>query len=119
MTLRWKTRVPVFEVLIVGHGGAEFGPALIRRQDAQLAEAGSLNLFYDFSGMPTYDSELRVACTKWIQAHASFVPKIHVVVRSKMVAMGVSVANLALGGIIQTYTQRTGAFEKALANLSR
>ncbi len=118
MTLRWKGR-GVLEVSIRVHGHEEFGPIAVRRKEAILAEAGKIAVFYDFSEMPGYDSGLRVVWTQWLQAHLRSVAKIHIVVKSKMVAMGVSVANLALGGIIQTHAKRAGSYERALEEAHR
>lgn len=117
MTLRWKGR-GVLEVVLRGHGHEELAAIVIRRKEAVLSDAGELAVFFDLGDMPGYDSGLRVALTRWLQSHLRSV-KIHVVVRSKIVAMGVSVANLALGGIIQTYTQRVGAFERELERATR
>jgi hypothetical protein len=113
MTLRWRGR-GVLEVSIRGHGKEEFGPLAIRRKQAVLADAGKIAIFYDFGSMPGYDSGLRVVWTQWFQAHLRSIAGIHIVVKSKIVAMGVSVVNLAVGGIIQTHTHRAGAFERAL-----
>ena len=113
MTLRWKGR-GVLEVVVRVHGYEEFGPVAARRMDAVLGDAGKIAIFFDFTDAPRYESGLRVFWTQWLQSHLRSITKMHIVVRSKMVAMGVSVANLALGGIIQTHTHRAGAFERAL-----
>lgn len=118
MALRWKSQ-GVLEVAIRAHGHEEFGAIAVRRKEAILAEAGKIAVFYDFGDMPGYDSGLRVSWTQWLKAHLGSIVRIHIVVRSKIVAMGVSVANLALGGVIQTHTQRAGAFERALEDSTR
>ena len=117
MTLRWSQGV--LEVAIRAHGHEEFGAIAVRRKEAILADAGKIAVFYDFGEMPGYDSGLRVSWTKWLKAHLHSVVRIHIVVKSKIVAMGVSVANLALGGVIQTHTQRAGAFERALEDSTK
>jgi hypothetical protein len=118
MTVRWKGR-GALEVVLRVHGHEEFGPIAVRRMDAVLSDAGKIALFFDFTDSPGYDSGLRVFWTQWLQSHLRSVSKMHIVVRSKMVAMGVSVANLALGGIIQTHSQRVGAYERLLDEATR
>jgi hypothetical protein len=113
MTLRWRGR-GVLEVVVRVHGHEELGPIAVRRMDAVLSDAGKIAIFLDFTDSPGYDSGLRVLWTQWLQSHLRSITKMHIVVKSKMVAMGVSVANLALGGIIQTHSQRAGAYERLL-----
>jgi hypothetical protein len=75
-------------------------------------------LFYDLWELESYESELRKQMTSWVMERRSLVAEMHVLLRSKLVSMGVSVANLALGGIITTHTQRAPfqkAFDRVLA----
>ena len=118
MTLRWRGR-GVLEVVLGVYGYEELGPISVRRMDAVLSDAGKIAIFFDFTDAPGYDSGLRVFWTQWLRSHLSSITKMHIVVRSKMVAMGVSVANLALGGIIQTHSQRAGAYERMLHEATR
>jgi hypothetical protein len=50
--------------------------------------------------MTSYDTDLRTELTAALARERKCIGCLHVLVRSKIVAMGVSVANLALGGII-------------------
>jgi hypothetical protein len=49
-----------------------------------------------------------------VKDHAKQVVSLDVVARSKLVTMGVAVANLALGGMIKVHTGRAGAYETKL-----
>ena len=60
--------------------------------------------------MPNYDSELRTEWTRWLLRNRARLEDIQIVAGSKIVAMGVSVANVALGGIIQSHPKRSAVF---------
>lgn len=68
--------------------------------------------------MTGYDSDARQALTAWTDRQRPHLRGIHILVHSKIVAMGIAVANLATGGITVTYASRT-EFESVLANTVR
>lgn len=77
-------------------------------------EGGPLVMFFDWEGMTGYDVDCRREMTKWTMDRKAQIGKVHILVKSKLVAMGVSVANLLLGGdTICSYTDRP-KFEGAL-----
>ena len=97
---------------VVGHLDKTMG-----RRTLDLVEKAAIPhrifyLFCDWAEMNGYDSEIRNMYTQWIASNRSRL-KVHILVGSKLVSMGVSVANLALGGSLIGYTNRT-AFEAAL-----
>ena len=57
---------------------------------------------------------MRTEWTHWLVTHRARLDDLHIVARSKLVTMGVAVANLALGGIIKLHAQREGEFSNAL-----
>jgi hypothetical protein len=73
--------------LIIGHGELLYGPA------------GRVHGFHDWFDMSNYDSRCRVELTAWVMSHRQR-SALHIGLRSRMVAMGVAVANLALGNLI-------------------
>jgi hypothetical protein len=66
-----------------------------------LAGRGAVTAFFDTAEMSGYTTRLRTGMTDAVKKHALAV---HVLVRSKIVAMGVSIANLALGGTVKSYS---------------
>jgi hypothetical protein len=105
MRIDW-TRKGALRVIMAGHGDAGYSPLAVRRWDTQL-KAGRFVLLADFWDMQTYDSQVRVGWTGWCTKHRADLDGLHILLRSKLVAMGVTVANLALGGLITVHTERT------------
>ncbi|HWA73378.1 MAG TPA: hypothetical protein VG937_13625 [Polyangiaceae bacterium] len=112
MSLTWTEQGAIY-VSVDVHGDRSLSPLMVRRADTLIART-RMKFFFDFWQMPTYDSEMRTEWTGFLVTHRARVDEIHVVARSKLVAMGVAVANLALGGIIKSYPAPTGPFERAL-----
>jgi hypothetical protein len=82
---------------------------------ATVLGGGDAVYFHDWEKMDGYDSKCRKDMTDWVMKHQEAITHNHVMVRSKLVAMGVSTANLLLGGSrITSHTARS-SFERALA----
>lgn len=64
------------------------------------AAPGPVQVFHEWTEMTGYDSSCRQKLTGWTLEKRSSFARIHVSVRSKIVAMGVQVANVALGNIV-------------------
>ncbi|MEZ4297756.1 MAG: hypothetical protein R3B70_22555 [Polyangiaceae bacterium] len=91
----------------VGHGHGEFGNALVRRfEDIMRTGVKQFASLCDWWDLKTYDSPFRVLHHEFIDRYKAKWDHHHVLTRSKMVAMGVSVAKLALGARIKTYNTR-------------
>jgi hypothetical protein len=76
-------------------------------------------IFNDWWDLSGYDSDARLKLTDWIFWIRGKIVGSHILVRSKIVSMGVSIANLALGGMLTVYTDRqefTLAYHRALRN---
>lgn len=86
----------------------------IRAVFEQQAAAGSqFHAFWDLGQLEHYHPSLRVECTRALREHFAHVASIHALSTSKIVRMGVAVANLALDYRIKAYNQRLH-FEHAL-----
>jgi hypothetical protein len=69
--------------------------------------------YYDLWDLQAYASALRVDLTNWHLKNRSLLHALHTVTQSRLVKMGVTVANVALGVIKQHEDMRS--FEAALA----
>jgi len=87
-----------FDLEAVGH--------LMRGFERVAAEGGLVDTFHDWADVESYDAEVRVPYTDWAWAHRQQVASLHILVRSRLLAMGISVANMGLGGMITSYTDR-------------
>jgi hypothetical protein len=95
-----------------GHGQLAHAEGIMERFDAAIARYGSIVVFDDWERGEGYDSDTRVRLTEYTRARLSVVT-FHILVRSRLFAMGLSVANLALGGKLVVYGSRP-SFERAL-----
>jgi hypothetical protein len=105
----------VFFGKVTGHYRADMVDDYIAAMERTLDRGQPISGFHDWSGMPNYDTVCRKRLTDWVLKHMAHTAGHHILVQSKLVAMGVSTANMLLGGsIITSYTDRA-AFEQALA----
>jgi hypothetical protein len=100
------TRQGAFLQTIVGHGHGAYVAPFSKMAEAALAHTGRLTFFTDFWEMTTYDSALRTGNTQFALKHFAKIDGSHVLVQSKLVAMGVSVGTLATNGLIKGYSKR-------------
>ena len=101
-----------------GYATVLFADEIIAQRDAVVAECGEIQIFDDLEGVKGYESGVRAKLTAWSREHRAQIKAFHILTGSRIVAMGVSVANLALGGQIVAHLKRT-EFERALAHAVR
>jgi|SRR5688572_20488266 hypothetical protein len=92
---------------LVIHGEAAFAPPIIEAVDSRLARAERVRIFFDAEDLLRYDTELRTALTARFFADRARIESLHVLVGSRLVALGVNVANLALRGLVTSHYART------------
>ena len=97
-----------------GHATVGFSETITQRLDVLLSKGIRPVVFDDWEGLTSYDSGARIHLTAWTAENASKLRGIHMLFRSKLVAMGVTVANLTLKGGMATYASRP-EFESVLA----
>lgn len=119
VTNRGKLHVtrPSTHVELVRAEGYADGPVvdlILEQRDEILRAHGRIALFDDLEGMTGYDSVVRTTLTEWSRVHKSEIVAFHILTRTRIAAMGVTVANLALGGHIRVHVRRE-SFEQALA----
>ena len=67
---------------------------------------GPLLVFHDWVEMTGYESRCRTRLTEWSLARLDRFGAVHLAVRSKIVRMGIQVANIPLRGLIRPYPAR-------------
>jgi hypothetical protein len=103
-------------VVMQGHARAEaVPPALAELARIVKADPG-FDYFYDLWSLQVYDSPVRVDLTDFHRKVG--LRSLHTLTRSRVVAMGVAVANLALGNRITVHSSRE-SFDQRLAAVCR
>jgi hypothetical protein len=100
----WQPMRGVVAYKVVGHLHIDGTKVVLAALERMMRRGTTYVAFNDYYEMEGYDSPSRIAMTDWTLASRSKFSAIHILVRSKIVSMGVSVANLALGGLLSTYT---------------
>jgi hypothetical protein len=91
----WTLDQGIFVFQVVAHGDKSFVAPVVAGFERSL-RLGPSQMFVDVELMTSYDTEVTAAMAR----ERKRIGCLHILVRSKLVAMGVSVANLALGGIM-------------------
>jgi hypothetical protein len=97
-----------------GYARSEHIDEVLASRERIVRTHGKLAIFDDLEDLRGYDSDVRTKLTAWSRENRPKIVAFHILVRSKIVAMGVSLANMAIGGAIVAHTRRAD-FEAALA----
>ncbi|WP_433933956.1 hypothetical protein AB3662_05895 [Sorangium cellulosum] len=121
---RWSTsrgvldvRTPASDVVtrrFEGYATLELIEPAVRHLETLIESGMRPIVFDDFELGTGYDSDVRAKLTSWHLRNPGKLKEVHILVRPGLVAMGVTVANLATGGRFVVYTDRS-AYEWALA----
>jgi hypothetical protein len=104
----------VFVGVITGHYAVSLLDEYVAGMAVALDREHRMQAFHDWYRMSGYESACRKRMTEWTLEQGKKIERHHVLLQSKLVAMGVATANLLLGGdMITAYTERAG-FEAAL-----
>ena len=109
----WSPGAGLLLFHMVGYGSADFASPLLEEFDRLTAGGKRIHLFGDLGRMNDYDSMLRIRCTDHFRARLNSFESLHVYVASRLVTMAVSVANVALGGIITMHSS-SDVFKRAV-----
>lgn len=93
-TVWWRTHGSALENVVRGHMELELAEYLQAQFDALLAQQGEVTAFHDWSEAPSYASQYRASWQSWLRKQTR-VRHVHFFVRSTILKMGVTVANLA------------------------
>ena len=95
-----------------GHGCAEFTRPFLAAANSAIA-AGAHEIWDDWARIRSYDSAARLQFTEWVRANQAVASGVHLLVGSSLIAMGATVANLALGNVFHVTADRA-QFEGAI-----
>lgn len=118
-----RIRRPVPEVLVFveeGHLDTAAASLIAEASNNALKCPRPLHLFVDAYDLMSYTPDVRKGPTDWLMANRSRLAVQHMLVRSKITKMGLSVASLALGGLIKGHASRASfglALDQTLAEL--
>ncbi len=97
----WQVAHGVYASEVTGHLDLKMAQLIIEFAEPLYA-LGPVAGFHDWLQMTGYESRSRIALTQWVLSHREQ-SRLFIGVRSKLVAMGVTVANLALGNLIEVH----------------
>jgi hypothetical protein len=109
----WTPAASIVLARLQGYGAEAFVEPISEAFERALTSPDSIRLFFDAESLENYDSTLRTGLTDRFVRDRERLSALHVLVRSKIVSMGVSVANMTLGGMVVSHTER-GAFSDAV-----
>jgi hypothetical protein len=111
--IRLRRRGTAILIAMEGHLTAEDG-RFIAQWLAEVVPTGVRAIFFDAGKLRSYASDVRTLSQRVLREHEDCWTCVHVLVGSRVVAMGAAVANVALRGRLRAYSDRA-AFEHALA----
>lgn len=106
-SLHCRTVEPwLLEYRFTGYLEAAAASKIVELRERALATTASIYELHDWWAMAGYESESRRILTEHSLAMRARIPELHILVQSKMVHMGVSVAKIALGNVLNSYLSR-------------
>jgi hypothetical protein len=100
----WELAPRLYMTEVRGLMTQKMAHLIIDHAEPLYARPGRIHGFHNWLAMDNYESMCRVELTSWVLSHREY-STLHIGLRSRMVAMGVAVANLALGSLIQVYNE--------------
>jgi hypothetical protein len=100
-------------ILLTGGGSRSASPedaqaelAMLKELDSELQRASSLTVFADLREMPRMSAQSRDVATTWMRDNRPKIKASHVLVRSKLVEMAMSIVGMVVGGgILKLYSR--------------
>lgn len=111
--------VPGVQVATIwGHFTPTLSRAIVVHASEQLTAAPFLTAFHNWTEMTGYETACREQLTRWAMRHRHD-SKLHLLLRSPIVAMGVTVANLALGNVLVVHRSLSSLRGELQSELAR
>lgn len=107
---------PQPDVVLARYAGvltAELYTGAVEIMARRLAVRPTLRMFADLGDIEDYDAGFREGWAGWFRAHRQSIGELHVLFRSRLVGIGLTVIGVATGGRILTYSDRA-AFERVV-----
>lgn len=98
----WELSPRVYLTEVRGYMTRDMARLIIEGAEPMYARVSRVHGFHNWLAMENYESACRVELTSWVLGHRNQTA-LHIGLRSRMVAMGVTVANLALGSLIRVH----------------
>lgn len=112
--VRAAVRAPGVVVLeVIGHSDERTYPLMIAKVEQEIAAGRQVSWFGDYERMTSFDPGVRALLAKFTKDNRKHFAVIGILLRSRLVALGVAVANVMVGGFIKVFTARR-AYERAL-----
>lgn len=86
--------------------------------DAEIQRAGRLAFFIDAERMKSYDSTFRRQWTEWLGDRRAKLDGVHLLIRSRVVQMGLTIVNPLVGNYLVGHGERS-SWERALTDARR
>jgi hypothetical protein len=109
----WRPAHDVLVSIVVGHLSHKAGLRIIYWLDTILINDTQVRQWHNWHEMKSFDVASQRDLTAWHVKNRKAVRDLNIICQSQLVLMGVRVANVALGGLIQVYKEPR-MFEDAL-----
>lgn len=109
----WRPAPDVLVSIVVGHLSHAAALRMVYWLDLLLGDHAQVHQWHNWHEMKSFDVASQRDLTIWHVKNRKAVRDLNIICHSQLVLMGVRVANVALGGLIQVY-QEPGMFEDAL-----
>ena len=108
----------VLHTVLHGRVTTETARRIIEAGNLIMAEGQRLCAFHDWEDVQSYEPEARPLLTNWGVERRAQIDTVHILLRSGLTRMGVSLAAMVLGRMLKPYRARD-AFEAAMAEAIR
>ena len=111
----WELATRVYATQTTGFMTRAMSNLIMEHGEKLYARGGTVYGFHDWLQMSNYESHCRVELTNWVLSHRAQ-SVLHIAVASRIVAMGVAVANMMLGSLIHIHANER-EIERALRDV--
>ncbi len=102
----WIPRTDVIVIRFAGHGDATFVEPVVSRVQGVIDTGLRPLVFDDWERARSYDPRARLDMTRYAMEARRHVRATHILVRSKLLSMTVSLVNRAIGNSFHVYSER-------------